>query len=890
MMERIAVPNQRQLDDALREAKVEEITSGYRYPGSAPFADSDTDRELFRGRREEIDDVLHSILSVDLFVVYAISGVGKTSLLTAGVLEPLRQRQFFPVVLRLNDPTCPPVALIEGQIRSAADKADGIKVERHPSVRDVVPTTLWDLLGGLEVWRNNTLQQLVLIFDQFEELFTLDWSDDQRDEFIQQLGDVVRRHVAQPERERGSQLPPPDVKITLIIREDSLGELEALAAHVPQILRHRFRLGGLSPAQAQAAIREPAALDDARLVTRRFSYSDDATQAILDFLRARESGRGTALSRSIDPSQLQIICQHVERSIVPSKRSDGDSDSTVAISEADFGGHVGLERILRDFYRNELAAFPSRQRVLVRHLCERGLINRSGRRLSLEEGQICAEFGLTKPMLAKLVDRRLLRAEPRVGSVYYELAHDTLTAPILAHRDEVRSARRRRWRRVLVGALGLGLAAAVALVLALRSDSSETGNDSSATGVETIAVGESVSGTIESDSPRSVYSFEPEGGRPLIVEVKPEDRLDAVLEVRYPDGLEQQVDAGGGGATETVIVTVYEAGNHRVNITGFRSSGDFELSIHPATVVDLAVGDDESGGIEPTVPGGVFAFEASQGEAVAVEVVPDESLDVLLTVIDPDGRPLQEDASAQGESELVIVDGSTAGRHLVVVSGADPSAKGEYELSIDPVDVVDVAVGTSVPGKIDAAKPYGVFAFEASADRLLAVEVVPDVSLDTVLNVVDPDGVHRSADAGADGGIEVVGVPGSPAGRHLVIVTGFMSAEGEYDLSIRPVNPVDLAIGTTVTGTLDAARPYGVFAFEAPAGQPLVVEVEPTETLDVVLEVFDPNGSPQEADVELEGGTESVDVDGSVAGRHVVLVTDFFGMAEGEYAVSVRPG
>jgi hypothetical protein len=890
MMEWTAVLNQRQMDDVLTEPTVEEIPSGYRYPGSAPFADSDTDRELFRGRREEIDHVLHSILSVDLFVVYAISGVGKTSLLTAGVLEPLRQRQFFPVVLRLNDPTCPPVALIETQIRSAADKADGIKVERHPSVRDVVPTTLWELLGGLEVWRNNTLQHLVLIFDQFEELFTLDWSDDQRDEFIQQLGDVVRRHVSQVEREGGSQLPPPNVKITLIVREDSLGELEALVAQVPQILRHRFRLGGLSPEQAQAAIREPAALDDSRLVTRRFSYSDDAAQAILDFLRARESGRGTALSRSIDPSQLQIICQYAERSIVPSKRGDGDSDSAVEISEADLGGQEGLERILRDFYRNELGAWPARQRVLVMHLCERGLINRSGRRLSLEEGQICAEFGLTKPMLAKLVDRRLLRSEPRVGSIYYELAHDTLTAPILAYRDEVRSARRRRWRRVLVGALGLGLAAAVALVLVLRSDLSETANESSATGVETIAVGQSVSGAIESEHASSVYSFEPEAGEPLILEVKPEDRLDAVLEVRYPDGLEQQVDAGGDGATESVIVTASEAGSHRVTITGFRSSGEFELSIHPADVVDLAVVDDESGGIAPADPGGVFAFEASEGQALAVEVVPDESLDVVLTLIDPAGRPQEEDASAEGGTEFVVVDGSAAGRHFVIVSGADPSAKGEYELSIRPADVVDLAIGTTVTGTLDAENPRGLFMFEAPAGQPLDVEVVPGGTLDAVLEVIDPDGVHQFADAGYEGGIEAVVVDGSAAGHHLVIVTGLLSAKGEYELSIRPPDVVDLAIGTTVTGTIDAENPRGLFMFEAPAGRPLVVEVVPGETLDAVLEVIDPDGVRQFADAGYEGGIEAVDVDGSAAGHHLVIVTGFAVVAEGEYAVSVRPG
>ena len=48
--------------------------TGYRYPGSPPFGDSELDRLLFRGRTQEIDAVLHSILSYDLLLVYAVSG------------------------------------------------------------------------------------------------------------------------------------------------------------------------------------------------------------------------------------------------------------------------------------------------------------------------------------------------------------------------------------------------------------------------------------------------------------------------------------------------------------------------------------------------------------------------------------------------------------------------------------------------------------------------------------------------------------------------------------------------------------------------------------------------------------------------------------------------
>jgi Novel STAND NTPase 1 len=768
-------------NELFRHQEAGERTAEYRYPGSPPFADSEIDRQLFRGRTSEIDHVLHSILSVDLFVVYAISGLGKTSLLTAGVLEHLRQRQYFPVILRLNDPTTSPVALIGAQIWDAGDKTEGITVSRHPSTGDAEPSTLWDLLSGLEIWRGNTLQRLVLIFDQFEELFTLDWSDEYRDRFIEQLGEVLRgHHSQQPKLDLDSPLPPPAVKVTLIVREDSLGELEALAAQVPQIMRHRFRLDGLSPEAAKAAIREPAALNDSRLTTRRFSYSDGAVEAILNFLRTREVRGRPALTRSIDPSQLQIICQHIERSIVRNKNGESDSDSDIQISEHDIGDREGLERILRDFYRNELGEFSAKDRPLVRQLCEVGLINQQGRRLSLEEDQICAEFGLTKTTLEKLVDRRLLRAEPRVGSVYYELAHDTLTAPIIAYRDETRSARRTRRRRWFAAVLGLSLAAAaVALVVALRNDSSETVKES-------LDVGDSVSGTIVGGNPE-VISFEAPARQSVVVEVVPNNRLDAVLEVSGPDGLDQHVDAGGSGVTESEFVYAADGGRHEVTISGSDSSGDFQLSIRLADAVDVAVGDSVSGAIEASNRSGVFQFEAPPGQPLLVEVVPDDSLDPVLDVRSPGGLDQYADAGGTGGVESVVIDGSVAGQSLVIVTGYG-STTGDYELSIRPADVMDVAVGESVSGGIGAGNPGGVYQFEAPPGQPLVVEVEPDGSLDPVLNVRPPDGLYEYADAGGSGASEEVAVDNPVAGRYLVVVTGSGSTTGEYQLSLQSSN------------------------------------------------------------------------------------------------------
>jgi streptogramin lyase len=459
----------------VEDAGVEDA-GGYRYPGSPPFADTELDRMVFKGRADEADTVLHSILSSDLFVLYAVSGMGKTSVLNAGVLHHLRQRDLMPIVLRLNDPAKTPLELIAADIQKTVNESPDVDVRHRFDDGSEEAGDLWDLLAGLELWRGNSLLRPVLIFDQFEELFTLDWSDEQRATFIREFGEIVRRHQLPDSagaHKPGYTLPPPRVKIVLVIREDAIGELEAFIHDVPQIMRHRFRLEGLNPQQAEDAIREPAKLTDERLASEHFTYSQDAAVLMLNFLRTQDQRGKPVLTANVDPPQLQIICQHIERTIVPAKLAEAEADEPVEITEADLGGPDGLNAILRDFYRSELDSFPPTEREHIRDLCETGLISSSSRRRSLEREQIKEDFAVSPATLEQLVRRRLLRGEDRVGSVYYELAHDSLVAPILAYREQQAAERhdvelRDRWL------LGLGilalLMALLGVVITIRAD------------------------------------------------------------------------------------------------------------------------------------------------------------------------------------------------------------------------------------------------------------------------------------------------------------------------------------------------------------------------------------------------------------------------------------
>src|SRR5438045_5361196 len=60
------------------------------YKGLAPFEDSALDALLFFGREREIEVIVANLMAARLTVLFGPSGVGKTSLLRAGVAHRLR--------------------------------------------------------------------------------------------------------------------------------------------------------------------------------------------------------------------------------------------------------------------------------------------------------------------------------------------------------------------------------------------------------------------------------------------------------------------------------------------------------------------------------------------------------------------------------------------------------------------------------------------------------------------------------------------------------------------------------------------------------------------------------------------------------------------------------
>ena len=391
----------------------------HRYPGSVPFGESTVDTITFRGRAYESRALYHAVLANPFVVLYSQSGLGKTSLLRAGVFPELRNAGYAPTLLRFTGLTSDPIASVVDQFN--AEVEEDYELELTGPLENGADSRLVDYFLKAEVWEGHRLRVPVLVFDQFEELFTLARSAEAQAAIETEFAALARLAISGTNPADGSDVP---IRVVVAMREDFLGSLEQLAASVPQIFQTRMRLEALTTSQATAAIVEPAAVDDPCFSTEPFTYSDECLHDILEYL--------ASTGGEIEPTQLQIVCEYAE-DLIETRQLSGAPGRV--ITSDDLGGPSGIARILEHFYGRQLEQLPADQRQKARRLCEAGLISDQHRRLFRAEEELIAEFGVDKAMLRRLVELRLLRREDRRNLPYYELAHDSLVEPIRAHRE-----------------------------------------------------------------------------------------------------------------------------------------------------------------------------------------------------------------------------------------------------------------------------------------------------------------------------------------------------------------------------------------------------------------------------------------------------------------------
>lgn len=386
------------------------------YPGPRAYQAG----EKLYGRARELAELRNLLTAERLVLLYSPSGAGKSSLIEAALVPELVRRRFRvrPVASVGTPPT---EGLPPGTNRYILSVLLALEQDQPPAEQLPLPV-LGTLNLAVYLDRRRAAEGIVdevLVFDQFEEVLTLDPTDlAAKTEFFVGLGEALR------DRRRWA---------LFALREDYLAGLDPYREHLPGGLAAGFRLDLLGPAAARLAIQEPAR-------TAKIDFTDTAATKLVDDLRRVhvQQPDGTTVEQLgpwIEPVQLQVVCRRLWERLPPQTTQIeamdlevvGDVNSALAgyysarvIDRVDsFASTKITERQIRDWFDHLITAQGLRGQVLQEPGASQGLDNR---------------------VIWSFVDDHLLRAEQRRGVVWFELAHDRLVDPIQESNQTWRAA------------------------------------------------------------------------------------------------------------------------------------------------------------------------------------------------------------------------------------------------------------------------------------------------------------------------------------------------------------------------------------------------------------------------------------------------------------------
>jgi conflict system STAND superfamily ATPase len=386
------------------------------WPGLLPFTEDAS--QYFHGREHESDELFRLIERETLTVLFGQSGLGKSSLLNAGVFPRLRRAGYLPVYLRLDlDARAP--ALLDQVARCLVEACRRNEVIATPQLPG---ETFWEYLHRPDTQFLNPHGRPVvptLVLDQFEEIFTLGRQSPEQtlrtQTFIQQLGELIENRVPQeletaltlhPERLDQLDLLRQNLKIVFAFREDYLAEFEELKSSIRPIMQNRMRLTAMRGDRAAEAIQTAGA--------GRVSASVAAR--IVRFLGGAPGAENQRLEDiAVEPALLSLVCRELNEQRI----ARGQSEITADLIQGE-----NAEQIIARFYEQGFVDLDPR----VRQFVEDHLLTAAGYRDSCALDNALAAPGVTQTALQILADRRILRREERGGLVRLELIHDVLAA------------------------------------------------------------------------------------------------------------------------------------------------------------------------------------------------------------------------------------------------------------------------------------------------------------------------------------------------------------------------------------------------------------------------------------------------------------------------------
>jgi WD40 repeat protein len=409
------------------------------FKGLASFEDADRDAMLFFGRERERAVVTANLMGARITVLYGATGVGKSSLLRAGVAHGLRSVRDALVVVH-DMWSGDPIHDLSDALGSGASSLADAAAEAAERV------------GG----------DVYLILDQFEEFFLYH----EAEPFASEIAGLVAKTALR-------------ANVLIGVRDDALARLDELKVAVPNLLANRLRLDHLDRGAGETAIVGPIAAYN-RLVEpdARVEIEPRLVEVILHQVEVGRVGRGAngggADSRrpgAIEAPYLQLVLERLWET----ELSRG-SRRLVAETLDELGG---ASHIVEQHLERAMAGLSPGQQDAAAAMYDH-LVTPSGTKIALRASDLARYAALDESAAREVLDRlareRILRgARANGAATRYEIYHDVLGDAILSWRDRHEASRalreevrrRKRAHRIAAAAIAALVVVAALAIFAL---------------------------------------------------------------------------------------------------------------------------------------------------------------------------------------------------------------------------------------------------------------------------------------------------------------------------------------------------------------------------------------------------------------------------------------
>ncbi len=407
------------------------------YVGLDPYGEAQ--RDFFFGRVQDTRRIVSNLYASPSTVLFGASGVGKSSVLQAGVVPLLRAK--------------PRTALVVFNTWQSAFFLNALKTQCVQTVQTLIPDELQidsnlpldELLAGLAQAINGTI---FLLFDQFEEYFAYQAEDLGETGFEAQLA-------------RAMNTDEIGASFLFVMREDAFAKLDRFGARMPYLLTHILRLRHLNTEQATEAIRNPLEVYNQRFTGHPVKIEDELVPAILNQVqrgRVRVGQGGVGITRpqqeGIETPFLQIVMTRLWHEEMRA--------GSFTLRLATFNHLGGAEQIIKQHLDGSMNSLSGEQQEIAAATLNY-LITPDGTKIAHTASSLGYYAQVPIPRVKQTMQilsspgLRILRPVPKLpedaDEQRFEIFHDTLAPALLDWRARFyrRSVAPRRINLVLAG-------------------------------------------------------------------------------------------------------------------------------------------------------------------------------------------------------------------------------------------------------------------------------------------------------------------------------------------------------------------------------------------------------------------------------------------------------